>query len=171
MKKSQYMKKAQQGFTLIELLIVIAIIGILAAVALPAYQTYTNKAKFTEVVLATSAYKSAVDVCTQISGTTANCYTAGSNGIPKDRGVAVAGTTVLAAGQVSTVKLTGTDGASGTGKVTITANGLKGVGTEDAAKYPSYVLVGSLTNGQMIWVHDTSNAAGTAENCSKIGLC
>ena len=49
------MKRMQQGFTLIELMIVVAIIGILAAVALPAYQDYTIRAKMSEVILAMSA--------------------------------------------------------------------------------------------------------------------
>ena len=57
------MKKVQQGFTLIELMIVVAIIGILAAVAIPSYQNYTLKAKYTEVANAVAPYKTAVDLC------------------------------------------------------------------------------------------------------------
>jgi type IV pilus assembly protein PilA len=53
-------RSMQQGFTLIELMIVVAIIGILAAVALPAYQDYTKRAKMSEVILAASACRTTI---------------------------------------------------------------------------------------------------------------
>ena len=62
-------RSMQKGFTLIELMIVVAIIGILAAVALPAYQDYTVRAKVSEVLLAASSGRTAVSEAVQVSGT------------------------------------------------------------------------------------------------------
>lgn len=62
-------QKAQQGFTLIELMIVIAIIGILAAVALPAYQDYTIRAKASELVLASSSAKNVISEYALVNAT------------------------------------------------------------------------------------------------------
>jgi type IV pilus assembly protein PilA len=98
------MKKVQQGFTLIELMIVVAIIGILAAVAIPSYQNYTKKAKFTEVVNAAQGFKSQVEICANELGTVTGCSN-GSNGVaaaPSAYGlvasVAVADGTITATG-------------------------------------------------------------------------
>lgn len=68
------MNNKQQGFTLIELMIVVAIIGILAAIALPAYNNYTDKAKFSEAVMALAPVKTALGTCAQ----TGECISTGN---------------------------------------------------------------------------------------------
>ena len=74
-------QKMQQGFTLIELMIVVAIIGILAAIAIPSYQDYTTKARYSEVVVAAGPFKLGVEECFQLGTAIADCD-AGANGVP-----------------------------------------------------------------------------------------
>lgn len=78
--------KSTLGFTLLEMLIVIAIIGILAALAIPTYQSYLNKTKFTEIILATVPYKTAIASCALQEGMITNCVNStdgtGQYGIP-----------------------------------------------------------------------------------------
>lgn len=148
------MKKVQQGFTLIELMIVIAIIGILAAIALPAYQQYTQKAKFSEVVLSTAAVKTAVELCYQETGSLANCAN-GSNGVPQ-----------VTANDVGKVKA-GSGAVSNLGATTarITSTGIASeIGT---AADVTYVLDGSVANAgePVTWTK------GNTGSCVAAGLC
>jgi prepilin-type N-terminal cleavage/methylation domain-containing protein len=108
MKSMKMMKKqAQAGFTLIELMIVVAIIGILAAIALPAYQNYTKKAHFAEVLSISGAYQTAVSDCFSANTTLVGC-SANTNGIPDN----AAATTNVASMTVVDGKITVTGQAT-----------------------------------------------------------
>jgi type IV pilus assembly protein PilA len=101
-------RTVQQGFTLIELMIVVAIIGILAAVALPAYQDYTKRAKMSEVILAASACRTTVTEVYQSAGSSAQIPSANSWGCE------------TASQSTKYVSSIATDG---NGKITVTATG------------------------------------------------
>ncbi len=127
------MKTMQKGFTLIELMIVIAIIGILAAIAIPAYQDYTIRAKVSEGISLASAAKLAVAETFDATGT-----------IPASN---------LAAGLPAALSIVGTNvasvGVSGAGLITITYNATGLGGTADGT---SMQLTPDTTNpGSMVW--------------------
>ena len=129
MKSMKIVQRAQAGFTLIELMIVVAIIGILAAVALPAYQDYTTRAKVSEVILAASAGKNQVAEFAQTKGAlpTSAEFVPAATSSAYVSGVTWDGTALAATGQ---------NGISGT--ITLTA------GYASATGQVSWVCSGSI---------------------------
>ena len=127
----------QKGFTLIELMIVVAIIGILAAVALPAYQDYTIRAKVSEVILAASSAKVAVSEAAQAGGSMG----------------AIASVTTQSSKYVTSVTYAFSDASNGI--ITATAKGEPKIDTK------TLQFAGELkANGQVVWTCTTGASNG-----------
>ncbi|MDZ7902228.1 MAG: prepilin-type N-terminal cleavage/methylation domain-containing protein [Rheinheimera sp.] len=137
--------RKNQGFTLIELMIVVAIIGILISLALPAYQTYFGRSKFSEVMATVSAVRKSVDVCYQVKGGAdlSNCNTFAKIGVDPGTSSPVTASIILQ-----------NDGSVvGTA---ITGNSLNG---------ETFILTPTVNTGALVW---DLNAGST---CIAAGIC
>ena len=155
------MKK--NGFTLIELMIVIAIIGILAAIALPAYSKYTARAKFTEVTTAAGPLKEQVELCYFDQGNLTNCN--GTNSAVK-QGHGARGWNIEQA--VKATKSTYVKSATVTqGKITVKSQNIKVSGKSGffLTLVPSEQTKGSSVGTALNW------EVSAGSSCLKADLC
>lgn len=139
------MNNAQKGFTLIELMIVVAIIGILAAVALPAYQNYTKRAAYSEVITNMDAVKGAIAACYNETSSFAACDTTAELGVTLPTGKTT--------GALNKIEV------ADTGAITATPNDFKGI-----LKTETCVLTPEAKSGVLIW---TYSGACTTSNYVK----
>jgi type IV pilus assembly protein PilA len=128
-----YKNRPLKGFTLIELLIVMCIIGVLVALAVPSYRTYTRRAHYIEIVQAAAPFKLGVHECYAISADLSSCHS-GNNGIPVD--------ITETADQSLVAKIT----TSGSGVIVVTPKKRFGITPED-----QFILTPTESHHQLAW--------------------
>lgn len=135
-----------KGFTLIEVLIVVAIISILASISIPYYNFYTNRAKFSEVILATSLYKNSIEIAFSTTASSdLDTFDGGTLGIPDNNSLLVVPHQYIVATNVEN------------GVITVESNIIyKGANT-------TYILSPTIINNKLSWA--------TSGTCAEAGYC